>query len=135
MTCRMTQPIETRRFNHAALNSRDLGRSVEFYCRVLGFHEIPRPGFSFAGSWLYRDGLGMVLHLIQDANFNPPRDHIESRKNHLAFRADVDTSRERLREHGIEFAEHTLPDYGYRQLFFHDPDGNVIELGEWPDVN
>lgn len=30
--------------------------------------------------------------------------------------------------------ERVLPEYGYRQLFFNDPDGNNIELGEWPDV-
>lgn len=130
----MPEPIETLRFNHAALNTRDLQRSVAFYCNVLGFHEVPRPGFSFAGSWLYRDGLGMVLHLIHDAEFNPPCDRIESRKNHLAFRADVDLARERLRQHGVPFIERTLPDRGYRQLFLHDPDGNVIELGEWPNV-
>lgn len=76
----------------------------------------------------------MVLHLIQDENFNPPRDRIESRKSHLAFRADVDSAREGLQNHGIEFIERVLPDHGYRQLFFHDPDGNVIELGEWPNV-
>jgi catechol 2,3-dioxygenase-like lactoylglutathione lyase family enzyme len=131
----MPDPIETQRFNHAALNTRDVSRAVAFYCEILGFHEVPRPSFSFAGSWLYRNGLGMVLHLIHDADLSPPRDRIESRKNHLAFRADVDIARERLREHDIQFIERVLPDHGYRQLFFHDPDGNVIELGEWPDVS
>lgn len=130
----MPEPIEIRRFNHAALNTRDVAKAVAFYREVLGFHEVPRPNFSFAGSWLYRDGLGMVLHLIHDASITPPYERIESRKNHLAFRADVDTARERLREHGIQFVERVLPDHGYRQLFFHDPDGNVVELGEWPDV-
>lgn len=131
----MPKPIETQRFNHAALNARDVARAVAFYRDVLGFHEIPRPSFSFAGSWLYRDGLGMVLHLIHDAQFNPSRDRIDSRVHHLAFRTNVDQARELLRQHGVEFIERTLPDHGYRQLFFHDPDGNVIELGEWPDVD
>ena len=31
--------------------------------------------------------------------------------------------------------ERVLPDYGYRQAFFRDPDGNVLELGEWPPAN
>jgi len=39
-----------------------------------------------------------------------------------------------LAEHGIETTERTLPDHGYRQIFFRDPDGNVIEIGEWPAV-
>ena len=130
----MPEAIPTQRFNHAALNCRDLARSIEFYRSVLGFHEVPRPGFSFAGSWLYRQGLGMVLHLIHDEQFDPPRDRIETRKSHLAYRADVDLARERLRQHGVPFVERVLPDHGYRQVFFHDPDGNVIEVGEWPDV-
>ena len=46
------------------------------------------------------------------------------------------TARSRcLRDHGIEYVERVLPDYGYRQVFFRDPDGNVLELGEWPPVN
>lgn len=130
----MSETIDELRFNHAALNTRDVERAVTFYRDVLGFREVPRPGFSFHGSWLYRDGLGMVLHLIHDADLSPPRERIESRKSHLAFRADVDAARMVLRQNGVEFIERTLPDHGYRQLFFHDPDGNVIELGEWPDV-
>ena len=42
---------------------------------------------------------------------------------------------ERLTAHGVEIVERVLPDYGYRQVFFRDPDGNVLELGEWPAVN
>jgi catechol 2,3-dioxygenase-like lactoylglutathione lyase family enzyme len=46
--------------------------------------------------------------------------------------ADYDRAVAQLREHGVSFVERVLPDYGYRQVFFHDPDQNVIELGEWP---
>ena len=37
-----------------------------------------------------------------------------------------------LAAHGVRYVEHVLPTYGYRQVFFHDPDGNTLELGEWP---
>jgi catechol 2,3-dioxygenase-like lactoylglutathione lyase family enzyme len=47
---------------------------------------------------------------------------------------DVDAALELLRARDIEFVERRLPDYGYRQVFFADPDGNVIEIGEWPPV-
>lgn len=131
----MPSPIPTGRFNHATLNCRQVARSVDFYIGVLGFRQAPRPSFSFPGAWLYRDGLGMMLHLNEDPHFNPPRDTINSRKSHLAFRVeDIDATVDLLGEHGVECVVKTLPDHGYRQIFFLDPDGNVLELGEWPDV-
>lgn len=129
----MPPSIRVGPLNHAALNVVDLSASVAFYTQVLGFHEVPRPHFSFAGSWLYRDGLGMMLHLIDDERFDPPIERDNTRRHHLAFCvADVDQARQLLAEHGIEYVERRLPDYGYRQLFFHDPAGNLLELGEWP---
>lgn len=131
----MPPAIDVGPFNHAALNTRDVAASVRFYVEVLGFHEVPRPGFSFAGSWLYREGLGMMLHLIHDERFLSPQPSVETRRHHLAFRVeDFDEAKRRIAAHGVAFVERTLPDHGYRQMFFHDPDGNVIELGEWPRV-
>jgi catechol 2,3-dioxygenase-like lactoylglutathione lyase family enzyme len=123
--------------NHVALPTADPVRTVRFYCDVLGFTETPRPSFSFRGSWLYRREVGVMIHLIHDAAFQPPADEpINTRKGHLAIRVDdYDLAITQLRDHGVEFVERILPDYGYRQVFFRDPDGNVLELGEWPPVN
>jgi catechol 2,3-dioxygenase-like lactoylglutathione lyase family enzyme len=77
----------------------------------------------------------MMLHLIHDERFLGPQPSVETRRHHLAFRVnDFDEAKRRIAEHEITFVERTLPDHGYRQMFFHDPDGNVIELGEWPRV-
>jgi catechol 2,3-dioxygenase-like lactoylglutathione lyase family enzyme len=131
----MPTPIPLARFNHAALNASDVDASIRFYTQVLGFYKVSRPGFSFAGSWLYSDGLGMMLHLINDERFVPIATRDNTRRNHLAFRVeDIDRTLELLAEHDIFVIERKLPDFGYRQLFIHDPDGNLIELGEWPDV-
>jgi catechol 2,3-dioxygenase-like lactoylglutathione lyase family enzyme len=131
----MPARIPIARFNHAALNASDLDASIAFYTKVLGFYEVPRPGFNFAGSWLYSDGLGMMLHLICDDRFEPIESRDNTRRNHLAFRVeDVDRTLELLAEHQVPVIQRQLPDYGYRQLFVHDPAGNLIELGEWPDV-
>jgi catechol 2,3-dioxygenase-like lactoylglutathione lyase family enzyme len=46
--------------------------------------------------------------------------------------SDYDRAVELLSAHGVEYVERVLPDYNYRQVFFHDPDGNTLELGEWP---
>lgn len=131
----MPDPIPTGRFNHATLNCRDVATSVTFYQNVLGFRQVKRPSFSFAGAWLFRDGLGMMLHLNEDASLPAPAADIQTRKRHLAFRVDdFEATVSLLGEHGIETVQRTLPDHGYRQIFFHDPDGNLIELGEWPSV-
>ena len=91
--------ISLARFNHAALNATDVDASIAFYTQVLGFYEVSRPGFTFAGSWLYSDGLGMMLHLIQDERFTPTTTRDNTRRHHLAFRvADIDRTLEQLAE-------------------------------------
>lgn len=129
-----TPPIQTGRLNHVALNTSDPVRGARFYCEVLGFTETPRPSFSFRGSWLLRRDVGVMIHLIHDEDFQPRLiGPVNSRTNHLAMQvSDYDAAVERLRAHNVEYVEHVLPDYGYRQVFFRDPDGNVLELGEWP---
>jgi catechol 2,3-dioxygenase-like lactoylglutathione lyase family enzyme len=130
-------PIESGLLNHVALPTADPERAAKFYGQVLGFRETPRPSFSFRGSWLFRREAGVMIHLIHDERFQPRTgEPINTRTNHLAIRVDdYDQAVERLRAHGVEFVERVLPDYGYRQVFFRDPDGNVLELGEWPPAN
>lgn len=127
-------PIETGPMNHLALPTADPERGARFYCDVLGFVRTPRPGFDFRGAWLLRLEVGVMIHLIHDQNFRPPENApINSRGNHFAMQvADFDEALRRLAEHGVQYVVRVLPDYGYRQAFFHDPDGNVVELGEWP---
>ena len=120
--------------NHLGLPTADPERGARFYCEVLGFIETPRPAFSFRGSWLLNRKVGVMIHLIHDEKFKPPDDQpINSRTNHFAMQvSDYDTAIQQLAAHGVSYVERVLPDYGYRQAFFHDPDGNVVELGEWP---
>jgi catechol 2,3-dioxygenase-like lactoylglutathione lyase family enzyme len=121
--------------NHVALPTADPQRGARFYCDVLGFEEMPRPAFPFRGSWLLRRETGVMIHLIHDETgraLRPPQ-AINPRGPHVAlFVPDYDAAIHGLRGFGIAFVERVLPDYGFRQVFFHDPDGNVIELGEWP---
>ena len=130
------QSIHLGHLNHLALSSLDVDRSAEFYCEVLGFRLTSRPPFSFDGRWLYRKEVGAMIHLIFNAEHQIAQDDIETRGNHFAMQCeDIELAIRKLKEHAIEYVERVLPDRGYRQLFFHDPDGHVIELGEWPDVH
>ena len=135
--------LEPGHFNHIALPSADPERCAQFYCEVLGFRLVPRPLFSFDGRWLYRAEAGVMIHLIhnekqikKDGEFpRPSSEPINTRGYHFAMQSrDVTRDLQLLAEHGVETIERTLPDHGYRQVFFRDPDGNVIEIGEWPLV-
>lgn len=136
-------PAESLRpghFNHIALPTADAERGARFYCEVLGFRLVPRPTFSFDGRWLYRAEAGVMIHLIHDEHHQPSSGPMNTRGHHFAMQsADIDNDLELLAQHRVETVERVLPNYdssetGYRQVFFRDPDGNVIELGEWPAV-
>lgn len=127
------EAIPLEQMDHVALPTSDAGRGERFYCNVLGFKSVPRPSFSFDGRWLEHPAVGVMLHLIHNDDLVPPTPSLNSKRGHFAIRcADVDQARSILERRGIEFVEHRLPDLGYRQLFFRDPDGNVVEIGEWP---
>ena len=116
--------------------SSDLEQATQFYCEVLGFQVVTRPSFSFDGRWLYRREVGPMLHLIYDAQHSNPEGEINTRGNHFAMQCeDIELAIRKLKQRDIEFVERVLPDRGYRQIFFRDPDGHVVELGEWPDVH
>ncbi|MGI9428303.1 MAG: VOC family protein [Bythopirellula sp.] len=132
--------LEPGHFNHIALPTADAERGAQFYCEVLGFRLVPRPAFSFDGRWLYRQEAGVMIHLIHDENHQPGGEPLNTRGHHFALQSsDVTRDLQLLAEHNVETVERILPDYqesptGYRQVFFHDPDGNVVEIGEWPAV-
>lgn len=51
-------------------------------------------------------------------------------RGHIAFRTDdIDAFKKRLNEKGIKFANYgTWAMGGWEQIFFQDPDGNIIEV-------
>ncbi len=125
--------IQLGPMDHLALPTTDPARGERFYCDVLGFHVVPRPSFSFEGRWLFHENAGVMLHLIHRADHQPKGEGMNTLNGHFAISCtDIDNAILMLKEHGIDFVEKKLPDYDYRQLFFRDPDGNLLELGEWP---
>jgi catechol 2,3-dioxygenase-like lactoylglutathione lyase family enzyme len=127
--------LDPGQVNHLALPTSDPARAEKFYREVLGFEQVPRPAFSFDGRWLYRPEVGPMIHLIHDANHQPPSGPINTLGPHFALCcSDIDGAICLLRELDIKFVERVLPEFGYRQIFFRDPDGNLLELGEWPEV-
>ncbi|KAL5821235.1 hypothetical protein ACOSQ3_023117 [Xanthoceras sorbifolium] len=123
--------------NHVSLLCRSVRDSMRFYEDVLGFVLIKRPSsFNFKGAWLYNYGIG--IHLIENPSIdddqfdtiNEPRP-INPKDNHLSFQCtDVGLVKRRLEEMGMRYVTALVEDDGIKvdQVFFHDPDGYMIEI-------
>jgi catechol 2,3-dioxygenase-like lactoylglutathione lyase family enzyme len=97
-------------------------RARDFYGRLLGIPELPKPATLQArgGAWFGADGL--QIHLGVDKDFAP------ARKAHPAFLVeDLAAIADRLRAESYPVIDDELLP-GYDRLFTADPFGNRIEL-------
>ncbi|MBP85702.1 MAG: glyoxalase [Planctomycetaceae bacterium] len=127
----MLQPLPIRSVNHISHVTSRLEESTTFYRDVLGFRPIQRPPFDFPGAWLYN--YGVQVHLIATRKDGEAPGEISVRTDHVAFHVDdTDHVEGLLKERGIPYRTNIVPGTGIKQLFFHDPDGNHIEIGSYP---
>nr|CAD1818791.1 unnamed protein product [Ananas comosus var. bracteatus] len=107
--------------NHVAYLCSSVEKSLKFYQEVLGFELIERPpSLDFKGAWIHQNGIG--IHLLQrstDVDAPAKPSVIDPTSNHISFQ-----------EMGVEYVSLAVGDEGVvsDQLYFHDPDGNAIEL-------
>ncbi|KAF8405326.1 hypothetical protein HHK36_010230 [Tetracentron sinense] len=130
-------PLPLLSLNHISLLCRSVRASVRFYEEVLGFVLIKRPSsFNFHGAWLFNYGVG--IHLLEDSSIQfgacdirnelPP---INPKDNHISFQCtDTGLVKMRLQEMGMKYVTAVVEEGGIKvdQVFFHDPDGYMIEI-------
>ena len=126
------------RLQHTGLIVSDLDRSRSFYAEALGLEEVPRPpNFTFAGAW-FRFGEDEI-HLLAEADTagragapNAGGGAVFGLANHLAFEVDdLATACARLAENDVALIGGPMPrGDGVAQVFFHDPDGHLLEFFE-----
>nr|CAB3487796.1 unnamed protein product [Digitaria exilis] len=127
------------RLNHVSFQCASVEASVHFYQRVLGFGLVKRPAsLDFEGAWLHRYGMG--IHLLQRGSDSESNDMprpaarpaaINPKGNHISFQCtDMGLVKARLRDMKLDFVAARVRDGEtvVEQLFFHDPDGNMIEI-------
>eukprot|EP00253_Pinus_taeda_P009149 PITA_09149 len=125
-------PLPLVSVNHISLVCRSVEESMDFYENVLGFFPIKRPGsFNFDGAWLFSYGMG--IHLLQSPNPEgmPKKQEINPKDNHMSFQSEsMQVVESKLVEMNIQFIKCTVEEGGVYvdQLFFHDPDGFMIEI-------
>ena len=141
MSCssQQRQPLQLMAVNHISRETQDVNGLVRFYTNVLGLQKMDRPNFGFGGFWLQLPG-GVALHIIERDPEKPtpqqqggvPPERFIRRSEHVALTvSDIEQAKETLKEHGIVFAVNTVPGTEIEQLFFYDPDGNGVEIGNF----
>ncbi|GJN35899.1 hypothetical protein PR202_gb24714 [Eleusine coracana subsp. coracana] len=118
--------------NHISIVCRSVEESLKFYTEVLGFVPIRRPGsFNFDGAWLFNYGIGIHLLQSEDPDSLPEKREINPKDNHISFQCESMVAVERrLKELGIPYVQRCVEEGGINvdQIFFHDPDGFMIEI-------
>ncbi len=127
--------------NHFLLVAKDLERTKDFYCEVLGLEiDKERPDFGFPGYWLKAAGETCVHLASQDPN--QIRDKFLLKKHpkgtsgsgsvdHIAFLAkNAVEVRTRIQKNNVEMHFRSFPEAKppLFQIFLKDPDDVTIEL-------
>ncbi|MFQ6630405.1 hypothetical protein Gotur_006642 [Gossypium turneri] len=116
--------------NHVSFVSKSVSKSVRFYEQVLGFVLIKRPSsFNFEGAWLFNYGIG--IHLLEAESVPTKKEKINPKDNHISFQcSDMKQVIRKLEAMKIEYVTAVVEEGGIQvdQLFFHDPDGYMIEI-------
>jgi catechol 2,3-dioxygenase-like lactoylglutathione lyase family enzyme len=117
--------------NHATSPITDVEKAKEFYGKVLGLKELPRPEIPGVRGAFFACG-GGEIHLGE-------KDSEYMRKNipinlmpHVAFTVkSVEQVKRTLTEAGIPYFEFARSPVGRNQIFVQDPDGNVLEITDY----
>ncbi|XP_020223230.1 uncharacterized protein LOC109805538 [Cajanus cajan] len=125
-------PLHLKSVNHISLVCTSVDQSINFYQNLLGFFPIRRPGsFDFDGAWLFGYGIGIHLLQAEDPNKVTRKTKINPKDNHISFQCEnMGAVENKLEEMKIEYVRATVEESGIQvdQLFFHDPDGFMIEI-------
>ena len=120
-----------KEIGHLVINVTDVDRSVAFYCDVVGF-QLSRhfPG-SGGGAFLTCGVIHHNLALSRAVEGAPPPQPGQIGLNHFAFKVDNYEALQEAHDRLVEadaVIDHIV-DHGItRSVYFHDPDGIVMEL-------
>jgi catechol 2,3-dioxygenase len=121
--------IRARKLGHAALKVRDLAKSKEFYMRTLGLqvaNENLTPPAVFLSFGREHHELALFELAISEGPLvaQPGLHHTAWQLGSLE---ELQAAHEQLKAMGVQI-ESTIDHDVIRSIYFHDPDGNGIEL-------
>ncbi len=129
----------TLKLHHINLATDNVERLDAFYRDVLGLSEetggLPtlEKKKGYAGDVAFRTDGAIQMHLAQKdvhAGFNSGQFVNPVSRGHIAYRTDdIEAFKKRLEDQGVPYADWgNQAVAGWSQIFFYDPDGNVIEV-------
>ena len=130
------------KFHHINYVSRDVEGLDWFYKNILQMQSIPSDKFvrtmatenaGYDGKICFVTDGGMELHLAEkdlDIGIKNARHINPVEKGHIAFRTDdLQAFKKHLADHGIKYADYgTTFSQQWHQIFFYDPEGNIVEV-------
>ena len=130
-------------FDHCVVAVSDWGRSNAFYRDVLEMES--EPGMAgqriktqgYPGDVAFvTDGTTQVHIAEKDMNCGFRTGNVVNpvERGHIAFRTDdIAAFKQRLEQKGVRYSDYGgWAMTGWQQIFFYDPDGNVIEVHQVP---
>lgn len=127
--------MSIQRFDHAAINCKDIAKSKAFYGEILGL----KPGKSAdMGACILHymelgDGSAVELFELKDRAAYDSLSRQEGFLKHIAFTVDnIQEMNARLQQEGVPFEMElcTLEPLGVLALLCKDPDGVIVELSQ-----
>lgn len=120
--------MSVTRMNHFTILTDRLEETLAFYRDHLGLAPGARPPFTFPGAWLYADGGSEpILHIVAGRSQEELRSGV---LDHMAFSGrGLARTVDKLKAGGVHYEVRKLPgEWATWQLFFHDPNGAMIEI-------
>lgn len=125
--------------HHINLSTPNVEQMDNFYQHILGLDDtvegLPtlEKNKGYAGDVAFVSDGAIQMHLAQKdihAGFNARQFVNPVSRGHIAFRTDdIAAFKQHLADHNIPFADWgNQAVAGWQQIFFYDPDGNVIEV-------
>ena len=132
------------RYHHTNIATTDVAKLESFYKEVFDLREIPGRAQNqimtqgYGGHVAFLSDGTTEMHLATrdlDLSFRTGQHVNPLHKGHIAFRTDdIDDIKRRLTERGVPFSDFgTWAMKGWRQIFFYDPEGNVVEVHQVDD--
>ena len=129
-------------FHHINFVSDDVDRLHDFYTNVLGLTDVPVENFprteatedaGFDGKIRFAETDTMQMHLAErDLTVAFRNGHVINPvdRGHIAFRTDdLEAFKKHLEANNVPYSDFgNVAVKGWHQIFFYDPDGNVIEV-------
>ena len=132
------------KLHHVNFATTDVAAMDAFYRDVLDMQTIPGMGVNrvkdqgYPGDVAFVTDGAMQMHIAEKdmgVGFRTGQVVNPVQRGHIAFRTDdLDAFKRRLDAKGISYSD--FGDWamtGWKQIFFYDPDGNVVEVHQAPE--